>query len=102
MSLDPYFGFMFHSQNNNGYNYGSYSDETMDLLIDATYSAVNEADMIEAYSALEKYTAEEMPYISLLFRKSALLVNGRIEGNFEPLPYDCFIGIETWNIEVSE
>ena len=60
----------------------------MDTLIDAAYNAVNEADMIKAYSDLEAYTAEELPYISLLFRKSALFVNGRIEGTFDPVPYD--------------
>ena len=99
MSLSPYFGFMFSSSNATGYNYISYSDEKMDSLLDAAYKAVSEADMIKAYSELEAYTAEELPYVSLLFRKSALFVNKRINGNFDPVPYDYFRGIESWSTE---
>lgn len=99
MSLSPYFGFMFSSSNATGYNYISYSDEKMDLLLDAAYKAVSEADMIKAYSELEAYTVEELPYVSLLFRKSALFVNKRISGNFDPVPYDYFRGIESWSTE---
>ena len=98
LSIDPYFGFMFHSISNDGLNYGSYSNSDVDALIDAAYTSVNESDMISAYSNLEAKIADELPYISLLFRKSALLVNGRINGNFEPIPYDCFRNIETWTI----
>lgn len=98
LSISPYFGFMFESSNSTGYNYISYSDENMDNLINAAYNSVNEADMIKAYSELEAYTAEELPYISLLFRKSALFVNGRIDGTFDPVPYDYFKNIESWHI----
>lgn len=98
LSISPYFGFMFESSNSTGYNYISYSDENMDNLINAAYNAVNESDMIKAYSELEAYTAEELPYISLLFRKSALFVNDRIDGTFDPVPYDYFRNIESWHI----
>ena len=102
MSVSPYFGFMFSSSDRDGLNYISYSDEKMDELLDTAYNAVNEADMVKAYSELEAYTADELPYVSLLFRKSALFVNSRISGDFNPVPYDYFRGIESWKIETNQ
>ncbi len=98
LPIYPYFGFMFSSSSDMNYIY--YEDTTMDELLNEAYNAVNENDIINAYNELEKYTAEELPYISLLFRKSALFVNNGINGNFDPVPYDYYRGIESWSVNV--
>lgn len=99
MSVDPYFGFMFSSGAIGSTNYINYNSERMNELLSAAYSAVNEEDIKTAYSELEKYCADDCPYISLLFRKSALYVNNRIDGEIKAQPFNSYINIENWRFK---
>ena len=47
---------------------------------------------------LQKYIAEELPYISLYFKKAALLVKNRIRGDVDPREHNIFLDIEKWYI----
>ncbi|MCI1958919.1 MAG: ABC transporter substrate-binding protein [Clostridia bacterium] len=96
MSVVPYFGFMFGKEYIGSTNYISYSSDKMDSLLQAAYSSVNENDMKSAYSVLEKYCADDLPYISLLFRKSALYVNDRVGGDIKAEPFNSYINIDSW------
>ena len=99
ISPDSYPGFMFSSAQIGGTNYISYSSEKMDNLLSAAYNAVSTATIQEAYSALEKEIAEELPYISLVYRKSALFVDERTSGEIKAYNYDCYKTIGNWHIE---
>lgn len=96
MSVVPYFGFMFGKEYIGSTNYISYSSDDMDNLLQTAYSAVNEDDMKAAYSALEKYCADDLPYVSLLFRKSALYVSDRVGGDIKAVPFNSYMNIDSW------
>ncbi|GFI62162.1 oligopeptide-binding protein AppA [Clostridiales bacterium] len=89
------FSFMFGSEKLNGKgNLISYNSAKMDEYLEACKSAVNDEDMKEAYSGLQKYISQELPYISLVFRQSKVYAGTRIEGTLSPSQNDVFDGIE--------
>lgn len=94
------YSFMFHSsQINGGTNFISYSNESMDALLNNAYNAVTEDAVKAAYSGLQKHMAEELPYISLVFRKSAVFTRERINGDIMPLPENVYDNIDSWFID---
>lgn len=99
MSAEPYPGFMLSSAQIGGTNYISYSSEKMDQLLSAAYSASGNAAVLEAYSALQKEIAEELPYLSIAYRKSALFTDSRIKGEIKPSMNDCYKTIGQWSID---
>lgn len=102
-SVVPDYSFMFHSNEaSDGTNYASYKNEQMDQLLNATYAAVQEEDVKTAYSNFQKYAAEEIPYISLVFRNSALFTNKRIYGEIQPLENNIYNNVNEWFIEEAE
>ena len=93
--------FMFGSQALNGEtgNLINYSSAKMDEYLTACKAAVTDEDMISAYSSLQKYISQELPYISLVFRKSNLYTSSRIEGDMTPMMYSVYNGIEKVKIK---
>jgi peptide/nickel transport system substrate-binding protein len=93
--------FMFGSQALNGEtgNLINYSSTKMDEYLTACKAAVTDEDMISAYSSLQKYISQELPYISLVFRKSNLYTSSRIEGDMTPMMYSVYNGIEKVKIK---
>lgn len=93
------FSFLFHtSQINGGSNFISYSNESMDALLTNAYNAVTEEAIKGAYSGIQKHIAEELPYISLVFRKSAVFTKERVNGDIKPLPDNIYDNIDEWFI----
>jgi len=100
MSVVPYPGFMFSSsQINGGTNYISYSSAKMDELLSEAYSSVSNTLILENYSALQHEIAEELPYVSLVYRKSALFTDKRLSGVIKPYKNDCYKTIGQWKID---
>lgn len=99
LSTIPDYSFAFHSsQIKEGTNYISFKSEEMDYLLEKAFSAVGEENTKIAYSELQKYIADELPYVSLYFRNAALITNNRIQGELKPQK-DFFIGnIKDWFI----
>ena len=93
--------FMFGSQELNGEtgNLINYSSAKMDEYLTACKAAVTDEDMTSAYSSLQKYISQELPYISLVFRKSNLYTSSRIEGDMTPMMYSVYNGIEKVKIK---
>jgi len=90
--------FAFHSnQIENGSNFISYSDEEMDSLLQQDFRASGR-EREETSENLQKYIAEELPYISLYFKKAALLVKNRIRGEVNPREHNIFLDVEKWYI----
>ena len=55
--------------------------------------------MKAAYSSLQKYISQELPYISLVFRESNLYTSSRIDGDMAPIMYSVYNGIEKVKIK---
>lgn len=97
MSIVPEFGHMFQSQSKE--NYIGYSSEKMDNLILEYKKASTDSQMKEKMKLLIDEIDEELPYVSLVFRKSALFLDDRIEGEINPIQFDFLNGIESWYIK---
>ncbi|WP_304509104.1 ABC transporter substrate-binding protein [Anaerotignum sp.] len=80
-------------------NYIGYEDEQMDALLLAANQAVGEGETLLAYSSLQKRIAEELPYISIAFRKKAMLTSVRVGGEIVPTEEDIFYSISQWTFD---
>lgn len=80
-------------------NYIGYQDEQMDTLLSAANQAVGEGETLLAYSSLQKRIAEELPYISIAFRKKAMLTSARVGGEIVPTEEDVFYSISQWTFD---
>jgi peptide/nickel transport system substrate-binding protein len=99
LSMIPDYAFVFHSSNIAvGSNFGSYNNETMNILLEAAAGAVNEASMQQTYKNLVEYMTEELPYISLYFRNAAVLADGSVKGELNSDANNIYGGIKEWFI----
>ncbi len=102
-SLSPVndFTFMFGSTELNGEegNLINYSSAKMDEYLKDCKSAVTDEETKEAYSALQKYISQELPYISLVFRQSKVYSGTRIDGEMTPSENNTLGGIENLTIK---
>ena len=80
-------------------NYSKYSNEKIDELIEEYRSSVSESDIKNNMTLLINEIYEELPYIGIVFRKSALFTDERIGGNVLPIQFDAYNNIEEWTIE---
>ena len=78
------------------YNYGGYSSEETDALLEQANTAVNENQIILAYSNLQKKLAEDLPYISIAYRKNVLLHHAEIEIPVVPTDEDPYHAAYAW------
>ncbi|WP_058485060.1 ABC transporter substrate-binding protein [Defluviitalea phaphyphila] len=97
LSPIPDYTFAFHSSEiEEGTNYISFRSDTMDNLIKQTFVAIKEEDIKSAYDNLQKFIAEELPYVSLYFRTAALITNDKIQGEINPNKDFYMNNIEDW------
>ncbi|MBQ2753041.1 MAG: peptide ABC transporter substrate-binding protein [Firmicutes bacterium] len=82
---------------NNGNNIIRYNDEAMNGYIKAVYEAVGEGNVKKAYGDLQKYIAEELPYISIAFKKGKLYTGDDIAGGNEAVLSDIYDGVYKWS-----
>ena len=99
MSVMPYPGFMFDSAHIGKTNYISYNSEKMDSLLAETYTEVANSAILENYSAIQHEIAEELPYVSLVYRKSAIFTDEMISGDIMPYKDNCYKTIAQWKTE---
>ena len=100
LSLAPELSFLFHSENAGGTNLFRYQNETMDALLAAAFAATGDLNLRRAMDELQRYIAEDLPCVGLVFRKSALLTSASIYAEPEPVEQALFTGIEAWFVEV--
>ncbi|MDR0999790.1 MAG: peptide ABC transporter substrate-binding protein [Clostridiales bacterium] len=79
-------------------NIFNYSDENMNKLLTASFIATGSVSWQKAMSDLQIYIAEELPVISLAFRKSAMLSDQKILGAKTPVENNIFANINAWYI----
>ncbi len=95
------FTFMFGSAELNGDegNLINYSSAKMDEYLKACKSAIDDESMQTAYSTLQKYISQELPYISLVFRQANVYMSQRLEGEPAPVRDNVLNGIENITIK---
>lgn len=93
LSYDNDLGVLF---GNGGNNIINYNDENMNTYLEAVYSAVGENSVKEAYSDLQKYISDELPYISLVFRTDKIYTGGDVTGGEGALPGWVFSEVYRW------
>ena len=75
-------------------NYNGYSDDLMDMYINAAHSASDEAMLQKAYSDIQLTIADQLPVLGLLFRTGTVLSSRSIGGLSGLRAYDNFNGFE--------
>ena len=85
--------------NGEDWNIINYSSAKMDEYLTACSEAASDEDMISAYSNLQKYISQELPYVSLVFRKSRVYTGPRIDGSLTPALYNVLSGVEGLKIK---
>ena len=93
LSYDNDLGVLF---GNGGNNIINYNDETMNTYLENMYNAVGENSVKEAYSNLQKYISEELPYISLVFKTDKIYTGGDITGGEGALPGWVYSEVYRW------
>lgn len=81
-----------------GKNYTSFQDPKMDELLQQAFLARHDS-IFNAYYALQDYFEETMPYVSLYFKKSVLMMKNTIGNNIKPTPLNIFANVEEWTIQ---
>ncbi len=100
LSIIPDLSFAFHSAYAGiGTNYGDFTNEKMDNLLKEAFSAKNNQQLKDAYSKLQLYISEQLPYLSLHFRTSALITNEKIKGEIKPHHMNVYQNIHEWYID---
>ncbi|OGO84452.1 MAG: hypothetical protein A2Y22_05445 [Clostridiales bacterium GWD2_32_59] len=95
--------FMFNSEEADaGKNYGGYKDAQTDLLLEKTFLSFQDEDMRVAYKELQKRIYDELPYVSIAFRKNIVYTNPKLEGELKPLEWNIFNNIEECSIGVTK
>ena len=100
LSFMPDFGYLF--ETGASHNYGGFSSATMDGLIAAYRVAIGEKAMTEAMAALQEAFLNELPYVGIAFRKSALFLSDEIGGTATPTEFHCFSGMEQWYFQSTQ
>lgn len=99
LSYNPDLTFAFHSnQIDEGLNFIGYNNEKMDNLLSLAADAYSEEDKLRIYEEIQSLIIDDLPYISLFFVNSSLLVNKKFYGNLAPNAFNLFEDIEKWYI----
>lgn|GEM_PF-2767662 len=83
-------------------NLTGYSNEAMDEILRRLFMESDPAAWNEVLKEWKTAMGLEMPVLGLVNRKSALLVNGRINGDLNGNVYELYRGIEGWFVEYQE
>ncbi|MDR2650052.1 MAG: peptide ABC transporter substrate-binding protein [Clostridiales bacterium] len=95
LSAAPDLGFAFGSANGEE-NIFSYKNEAMNALLASAFTAAGGAAYQKAVSDLQKYIAKELPCVSLVFRKSAMLSDRKVLGDKHPIIFNIYSDINQW------
>lgn len=78
-------------------NYGSYSSQKLNSLIQEARAAVTEDECVQAYTALNEELSTALPHIGLYFREHAALISAEIENVGKMRNLAAFADINEWN-----
>lgn len=79
-------------------NYFNYNDSQMNKLIDNCYYAVGSENYKKAINAMQKYFAEQLPFIGIGFKSKVLLTDSKIKGDKQPILHFPYANMDKWYI----
>jgi peptide/nickel transport system substrate-binding protein len=79
-------------------NMFSYRDDAMNGLLVSAFSAITETAYLKAMSDLQKRIAEELPCVSIAFRRAAMLTDAKVLGPRKPTLDNIYSNINLWYI----
>lgn len=95
--------FLYSSQITGEKNYGSYSNEDIDLLIDHIMTKQNNPNiLINDYKKIQEIIREDLPLLSLFYKEYALVMRSKVRGVIEPDSVNLFRTIGKWYIVKDE
>lgn len=95
LSIIPDLTFAFHSsQISGGSNFISYQNSRMDSLLQQAFSATDENSLYQVYDNIQDLIIEDLPYISLYFRNTAVLADEKVKGEINSNFNEIFSGME--------
>jgi len=80
-------------------NFFRYSSVVMDALLHQVDASISEAEFASSVSQLQDFFAYDLPAISLVFRKYALLSSHDIGGDITPTIHNAFSNIHEWFVD---
>lgn len=83
-------------------NYGGYTSESLGALMRAASIATEEKDIREKHAALQHAIVEELPFITLYFRKSSIVYSEEIQGMVDMRGSDIMRTVHRWYMRTAE
>jgi peptide/nickel transport system substrate-binding protein len=75
-----------------GLNRGSYSNPEMDRLVEAGDATIDDAARKQIYAQVQKFAADDLPYVSLWWQDNVIVMNDTIAG-FKPYPNGSLLSL---------
>jgi ABC-type transport system substrate-binding protein len=85
-----------------GVNYFNFSDSQMDSLLNACVNAGGADNYKAAVAQLQKYCADQLPFVGIGFKYQLLLTDGAIKGEKNPAINDIFRNADNWYIKPAQ
>jgi len=99
LSYIPDLSFAFHSsQIDEGLNFIGYNNEKMDELLLLAQNTYRPEYKENIYEQIQDLIVDDLPYISLYFINSSILVNSKTYGNIAPTEHSMYNNISEWYI----
>ncbi|CEP79371.1 ABC transporter substrate-binding protein [Paraclostridium sordellii] len=80
-------------------NYSGYSDEKLTGYLNSLKNSTKVNNTKDIYKSIQKYTRDNVPFISIGISDDYLVTNKRIEGDLRPNDFDIYEGIYHLNLE---
>ena len=101
-SVVPDYGLILHSSQLERYNYIGYINGEMDNLLTTVKNTVKSDELLTAYKNLQNLASEELPYLPIAYRNSALFSAKRLNGDVKPLENNVYDNVNEWFLVDSE
>lgn len=95
LSILPDMSFAFHSTQKADGNFIRYENDRMDEVLQDIFAAIEPNQKKKEWLKFQELFVEEMPYVSLFFKKHAILHRETLRGDLRPDVYNIFRGIES-------
>ncbi len=82
-----------------GLNYQNYYDVKMTLLVDGLYNSVSEYSLATSSIEFQRYFAEQLPVVGIVFKNHMLATDYTIRGTKTPTLYSQYNNIHDWYIK---
>ncbi|QZY56582.1 peptide ABC transporter substrate-binding protein [Crassaminicella profunda] len=98
LSNIPDLRFIFHSSRIGSTNFIGYNNSDMDKLLNEAAFIKNDQLKKEKYKEIQHLVVDDLPYFSLYFKNSSVIMKKYVKGNIIPKPNRIYNNIENWYV----